>query len=344
MKIDVLCRDGSPLGIVEPDVNGEIMGRIGIGGAELALMTMCAAWKFNGHDVTLYNNPRIPDISSFAQANIGQFDPSAERDVLIIFRSPNPSAVGAKGLKVWWSCDPCTIDDYGAFSKQVDKIVTISPHHSNYFLTHYGIDTSVSIDLPVRTWEYKKELPKHPKQCMFTSIPDRGVMELQAAWAQIIQQVPDASLVITSDWRLWSEWAREDQIRPYRLSYAHLPNVTYLGAVRRPELVKLQLESELLTYPCVYEEMFCIAAAEAQVAGALPITSEYGALGTTNMGIRLYGNPRDPNWIELFVKNVVEQLQAPEKLKEQQARLREMAMKRFSIETVLDKWYGVFNS
>lgn len=343
MKIDVLCRDGSPLGVVEADVNGEVPGKLGVGGAELALLTMCAAWKFNGHDVTLYNNPRVVGQSSFKQRHVSQFDPQEDRDILIIFRSPNPTAVGAKGLKVWWSCDPCTIDDFAAFSKHVDKIVAISPYHLQYFKVHYGIDNATYIDLPVRTWEYKDEVVKKPKQCMFTSIPDRGVMQLHAAWALIIQQVPDASLVITSDWRLWSEYAVEDQIRPFRLSFAHLPNVTYLGAVKRPELVKVQMESELLTYPCIYEEMFCIAVAEAQVAGAIPITSEYGALATTNMGMALHGNPKDPSWIELFVKNVVEKLNSPT-LKDDQIRLREIAMKRFSIETVLDKWYKVFQS
>lgn len=59
MKIDVLCNDGSPLGVVEADINGGIPGRMGVGGAELALLTMCAAWKFNGHDIVLYNNPRV---------------------------------------------------------------------------------------------------------------------------------------------------------------------------------------------------------------------------------------------------------------------------------------------
>lgn len=344
MKIDVLCRDGSPLGVVEADVNGEIPGRIGLGGAELSLMTLCAAWKFNGHDVTLYNNPRVVGQSSFKQRHTAQFNPQEDRDVLIIFRSPNPASYGAKGLKVWFSCDQRTIDDYSHFATTVNKVVTISQYHSKFFSDVYNIQNAVAIDLPVRTWEYKTVVEKKPKQCMFTSIPDRGAKELSAVWGRIHAQVPDATLVLTSDWRLWAEWAGEDAVRPYKLSFARLPNVTYLGAIKRPELVKIQMESEILVYPCTYEEMFCIAVAEAQVAGALPITSEYGALTTTNMGIALHGNPRDSDWQNRFVQIVVEQLNCPEKLKEQQCRLREIAMKRFSLENILDKWYGVFNS
>lgn len=343
MKIDVLAHDGSPLGICEGDINGEIDKRIGVGGAELAILTLCAGWKFHGHDVTFYNDPKMGWKSSFNQMPCGAFDPNADRDVLIVFRSPNEKAFGAKGKKVWFSCDQYTIGDFKEFAPHVDRIVTISPYHTKYFKDIYGIENAQHIDLPVRTWEYKEPPVKKPKQCMFTSIPDRGVVPLRKAWQKIVTAVPDASLVITSDWRLWAEWQTEASIRPFRLSYADAPNVSYLGAIKRPELVKIQMESELLLFPCTYEEMFCITAAEAQVAGALPITSEAGALPTTNMGIKLYGNANDDEFIERFADVAIQKLTHPEKLKEEQDWIRRMAMERFSIEKILDQWYQVFN-
>ena len=41
-------------------------------------------------------------------------------------------------------------------------------------------------------------------------------------------------------------------------------------------------------------ELFCIAVAESQVAGAFPVTSDVGSLGTTNMGRVIHGHPSDP--------------------------------------------------
>lgn len=345
MRIDVLCHDGSPLGICEGDINGEVDKRIGVGGAELALLTMCAAWKFHGHDIRLFNDPKMGYRSTFEQLPCGAFDPQADRDVLVVFRSPNEKVYGgAKGLKVWWSCDQYTIGDFRDFAPHVDRIVTISPYHTKYFKDIYGIENAQYIDLPVRTWEYKEPPVKKPRQCMFTSIPDRGVVPLRKAWQIISAKVPDATLVITSDWRLWTEWQTEQAIRHYRLCYADAANVSYLGAIKRPELVKIQMASDLLIFPCTYEELFCIAAAEAQVAGALPITSEAGALATTNMGIKLHGNPNDDEFIERFADVVIQKLLSPEKLKEEQCWLRERAMERFSIETILNKWYEVFNA
>jgi len=336
MKIDVLCNDGSPLGVTEKTLRGED-GRLGVGGAELALLTMCSAWQFYGNKVTLYNDPKEFGASSFEQKNISDFYPEQDRDVLIIFRSPNSRINGATGLKVWWSCDSHTEGSFADFSRKVDRIVTISQYHSKYFRDMYGINESIPIDLPVRTWEYRRKINKKPKQCIFTSIPDRGLMELHAAWPRIQAEVPDANLVITSDWRLWGDWITDEPVRPYRLAYSHHPNVSYLGAVKRSQLVDVQLESSLHIYPSIFNEMFCIAVAESQVAGVFPVTSDSGALPTTNMGRVLHGNPQDSAWTDAFVQNVVELLNDP-KLESKQKWLMEVAKKRFSIEAILAQW------
>ena len=336
MIIHVLCNDGSPLGVTEASIDGKD-GRMGVGGAELALLTMCRAWQYYGNEVTLYNNPNNPLASTFRQLAIDDFHPHDERDILIIFRSPNPRILHAKGKKVWWSCDQQTVGNFKDLAEQVDKIVTISPRHNQYFKDMYGITNSISIDLPVRTWEYNEPTPKVPHRCIFTSMPDRGLDELHGIWPLIVREVPDASLVITSDWRLWADWQSEDAIRPRRLSWSRHPNVEYKAAIKRSDLIHEQLKADLHVYPCIYDELFCIAVAESQVAGAFPVTSDVGSLGTTNMGRVLHGNPHDPAWVEIFVKNVVELLTDP-KLPQKQEWIREVAKKRFSVEKILQKW------
>jgi glycosyltransferase involved in cell wall biosynthesis len=334
--IHVLCRDGSPLGVTEKSIFGED-GRMGVGGAELGLLTMCRAWQYYGNDVTLYNNPNNPLASTFKQQAINDFNPQDDRDILIVFRSPNPLIYQAKGKKVWWSCDQYTVDSFQEFAKHVDKIVTISKRHNDYFKTMYGVTNGIVIDLPVRIYEYKKDLKKKSHDCIFTSMPDRGLDELHGIWPLIVKEVPDAHLTITSDWRLWAEWQSEDATLPRRLSWARHPNVTYRGAINRNELIDIQLQADLHIYPCVYDELFCIAVAESQVAGAFPVTSDVGALATTNMGRVIHGNPHDPKWVDVFVKNVVELLTDP-KLSDKQNWVREVARKRFSVEKILEQW------
>lgn len=343
MKIDVLCNDGSPLRVTEASIWG-MDGRFGVGGAELALLTMCRGWHDRGYDVTLFNNPDNPENSVFRQRTIEEFKPLEDRDVLIVFRSPNDKVTGAtKGKICWWSCDQQTVGDFKEFSKRVHKIVTISPRHAEFFRVMYGITDTITIDLPVRN-DYDAPVEKIPRRCIYTSIPDRGVMQLNAAWPLINRDVPDSSLVITSDWRLWDAEVPISELYPYKTPFARQPNVSYFGAVNRRQLIKYQLEADLLLYPCTYDELFCIAVAEAQVAGAIPVTSQFGAIRTTNeFGVQIAGSPYEPAFIETFVRTAVELLNDP-CLKEKQEEMKEKAKKRFALDRILDLWdEKVFN-
>jgi len=342
MKIDIICNDGSPIGVTEKSIFG-LDGGFGVGGAELALLTISRAWHDIGYDITLYNNPNIKNGSEFLHKNLNEFIPSDDRDILIIFRSPNPLAINAKGKKVWWSCDQYTVGDFKEFSSKVDDIVVISNFHKKYFENTYGITGTSVIDLPVRIPEYDISTKKIDKKCIFNSIPDRGLFYLISAWEEIIHHVPDAHLVVTSDWRLWDRNISESCTLPYKLKFSTLPNVEYLGAIKREELVKHELESVLHLYPSVYEELFCIAVAETSVAGAFPITSSTGALPETNMGSVIDGFPSSQKWMNLFISKAVELLSNPDSLSALSNNLQNSALNRFSVSTILKEWDKVFH-
>jgi glycosyltransferase involved in cell wall biosynthesis len=336
-KLHVLANDGSPLGVTMRSLWGED-GRFGVGGAECAILTLLEGWQERGYDVTFYNNPSEGGVSPFKQKTLDEFDPLENRDYLIIFRSPNERINEAKGKRIWFSTDQFTVGDFREFYKRVDKVVTISPFHSNYFRDMYGISDAITIDLPVRVKDYRRDVKKQSKKCIYTSVPDRGSMPLNAAWALIVREVPDASLVLTSDWRLWNPDIDQSVLMPWKLPYAMLPNVSYIGAVKRSELIQHQLEADLLLYPCIYDELFCITVAEAQVAGDIPITSSMGAVRTTNeFGVQIPGVPTDASFVDAFVEAAVRRLQYPD-LWAEQAEMRIMAEERFSLNRILQQW------
>ena len=334
MKISVLCNDGSPIGVTCETLQGDDPHQPGCGGAELALLTMCELWAKRGDDVTLYNNPRGYDKSPFHQSTINDFNGEQDRDILICFRTPNNRVNGARGLKVWWSCDQYTIGSFKDFAPTVDKIVTISQFHADYFKKEYGIENTTVIDLPVRTWEYQDIFGmKVPKRCLFSSVPDRGLGELLKVWPKIVGAIPEASLVITSDYRLWGIGAPMNN--QYCAMIPGLKNVTMRGAIRRSELVQEQLKAQLLTFPCNYSELFCYAVAEAECAGALPITTKIGALPTTNEGWLV--EPGE------FVNAVILALETPMDGITQSV-FRDNLLKRFGPERILAEWDKVFAS
>jgi glycosyltransferase involved in cell wall biosynthesis len=268
---------------------------------------------------------------------------------LIIFRSPNARVIRRRVSKeqrvIWWSCDQQTIGDFAQLARESDYCVTISPYHTAYHIQRYGIDPNKigHIDIGVRTWEYDNmEIEKDSKQLLFCSIPDRGLSVLHAAWPQIKEAVPGAHLVITSDYTLWG--AKNPMNDKHRLNWLRQPDVDFRGKVSRSELVKLQCQSHIQSYPCTYEELFCISTAECSVAGAYPITSEMGALQTTNeFGITLPGNPTNPDWVKSFVNRIIVAM-ADEKMGEKQCLMMVNSRKRFGFDTVAARWEKLFET
>lgn len=330
MKIHFLCNDGSPIGVLWQDIHGK-----GVGGAELALLSLAEELVKNGHDVIIYNNPTRPSPPGLNAGirfrTINDLVLGEKDRALIVFRSPSPLvAEAAASTKLWWSTDQHTVGDFSRFSRQVERVVTISPYHRQYLVATYGIPEAKigTIDLGVRDWEYDPEELKIPNRLLYCSIADRGLACLHAAWALLKKRVPDASLVITSDYRLWGVDSPGNHY--HRLMWIDQDDVSFLGKVERSRLVKIQSQSQIQAYPCTYDELFCISTAECQVAGAYPITSGIGALSTTNQwGDIIPGEATSPAFIEEFVTRLTylladgqEELEAAQKLMRREARVR----------------------
>jgi glycosyltransferase involved in cell wall biosynthesis len=342
MRIDIICNDGSPLGVVPSTIYGDDF-RTGVGGSELALLTMAQHWNSHGHDVVLYNNPWTKT-NLLDQRSIAMFDPKKNRDVLIIFRSPNQASYNAKGKKIWWSCDQHTVGDFHAFGNTVDQIVTISEFHRKYFQLNYGLQ-SIVIDLPVRVQDYDiknyKGDPdylylKVPNRMIFTSVPDRGLDILARCYPRIKQRIPGASLVITSDYRLWGTPTPNNE--RFKRDFLGMKDVEFLGAVPRERLIREQYKAEIHPYSCVYSELFCYSIAEAQYTYALPITSTVGAVDSTNGGIKITGDPRRPEWQANFINVICSQFEDRNTLESFQIKVGEYARRKFDIDRISTLW------
>jgi len=341
--IDLLCNDGSPIGVTPPDIHGR-----GVGGAELAMMSLMEVFAKRGHKVRVFNQPKRPgDYNGVDYLSLAAYEDRIPRDVLIIFRSPNAryhrGQMPPEVRKIWWSTDQFTVGNFAQLASQVDYCVTISPFHTDYHISNYHIekDKIGHIDLGVRTWEYDEQVTKIPGRLIYCSIPDRGLPVLYEAWEIIKKQVPHASLAITSDYSLWGSSANNSQ---HRLMWAGKEGVHFRGNVPRADLVKLQRQAEIMAYPSLYEELFCISAAECQVAGALPVTSAIGALVSTNeFGVIVNGSPRSKAWVENFASRIVSLLTAEhDYLEQRQQAMMRGAKSRFDWEQIADRWEELF--
>jgi glycosyltransferase involved in cell wall biosynthesis len=302
-----MCYGGSPTGVIPDDIYGR-----GIGGAELALLSLTETLADRGHEVFVYNDPRKRGKQNGVHfAPTSQFFPEHMNgyalDAFILFRTPWPGVQVLKCPKLFWSCDQATAGHFGNdIFPYVDRTVCISPYHREYFYNRYRHDPDrmIAIDLGVRVQDYAQNVQKVPGKCIYCSVPDRGLEVLHKAWPLIRKRVPHASLVITADYRLWGVSDPGDI--HHRIMWEENEGVEYLGKIPRRELVQQQLESEVMAFPCTYEEMFCISSAECQVAGAVPVTSTMGALPTTiDVGITIPYAPHSPEFFDNFVGSVI---------------------------------------
>jgi glycosyltransferase involved in cell wall biosynthesis len=105
---------------------------------------------------------------------------------------------------------------------------------------------------------------KIPKQCIYTSSPDRGLNTLLRAWVEVAQVHPDATLKVT-----------------YGAEPMYIPNVEFLGELSEDEMNQLYRESDIWCHPASGGELQCIAGLKAQAAGCWPVIIPTMALSET---------------------------------------------------------------
>lgn len=337
LKIDIYCRDGSPLKITPPMIYGR-----GVGGAELSMMTWAETMVSRGHQVRVYNNPDTAgDYWGVSYLPQSDFEPKYNRDVLIVYRSPTPDVENVKaGVKLHWSTDQFTMGNYATdIVPFVDKVVCISPYHQADYQSRYNPapDKITHIDLGVRLQDYPLEMEKVLNRFIFCSVPERGLTVIRQIWPQIKEALPDATLVITSDHRLWGSHSPNNH--KYRLDLLDCDGIVFLGAIERHELARHQAQAQIHLYPCLYPELFAISVAECQAVGAYPITPDIGALQTTNQwGTILSGDAMDPSWQRKYVDTVIAMALDQDRLKELQLVSIKGARSRFDWERICDDW------
>lgn len=287
--------------------DGSLNGK-GVGGAEQAFILLTRALAKQGHLVEVYNDPEKMGFQNGVYYHkVDEFRYSDYADVFVCFRNPirGIADVNAK-VKLFWSCDQYTVGHYDHnVIPFYDKIICISEFHKKYFLknyntTHHQIEV---IGLGVNLPDYANKIPKVKGKMIYCSVPHRGLDKLLELFPLIKRQVPFASLYITSDYTLWG--ANPDN-EVFREQARYMKDVHFLGNIPRQELIKHQLESEVMAYPCVYDENFCISAAECIVAGAVPVTTKRGALPTT-VGQDGYLTKSDAEFVDTVVNVLLNQ-------------------------------------
>lgn len=314
----------------------------GLGGAESSLVLLAHQFAKEGWEVEVYNiTTEEKEDNGVWYRHKQSYKPHIYTDVFVLFREPYRFLEHVNAAqKLFWSCDQYTIGNWRQeIFPFVDSVIAISAYHKKYIDMRWGpVGKPIQvIDLGVNYQDYAEHLEKKPHKLIYCSVPRRGLHYLGGLFTKIQEQVPDAELVITSDYRLWG--LDNPDNGEYMRDFANRPGVRFLGKVSRRELVKEQMEASVMAYPCNYEECFCISALECVASGAIPVTTDIGAMKTTvgNAGVVLTDMPGEPQYDERFVEEVTSLLTNSKKATEYRKIGRRRA-KAYAWEEIYKQW------
>ncbi len=200
------------------------------------------------------------------------------------------------------------------------KVFCLSEWHVSHFLSifpqftgltvpfYYGIDvnkfSNQSTSISSGNISLDIVEPKVKNKFIYSSFPNRGLLQLLQMWPKIVGKYPDASLHIYADvdgkWVNSVEKEMMIQVRQLLNYYKGNAknNVVYHGWVSKSELADGWISSEYWFYPCTFRETFCLTAVEAALSRTVCITNGLAALENTvgNRGICVPGDPTTKEW------------------------------------------------
>lgn len=301
--------------------NGETIATKSLGGSESAAYYQARELAQRGHRVTVFTSCHDEgqwDGVNYCYAGVPQeavplgdrfefYARNTPHDVLIIQRHPAAfHGQFASKVNLWQLHDLALYRTSGMANHnmwQVDAVTCVSEWHKQQVCEVYGfdpefvrvvpngVDSALYADL---SSDRADDIMGAPLADLLSKIDDKFIMLYQSRPERGLEHLlrPGGIMERLQDTRAHLLVCGYDNTTgPMAAYYAYLqqrtqelPNVTWLGALTKPQLAALQKSCDLLCYPTEFEEVSCITAMEAMHAGLPMLTTNAGALGETLRG------------------------------------------------------------
>jgi len=321
------------LGNTPEPIYGGMIEKEGVHGVETTYLEMSEEFVKKGHDVFLFCKTEKAHIYNgvyfVPYQEIEEYFVLAP-DVLITSRWFDVLYYENTSQKIIWLQDSyfAPPERPDAFSR-ADLVVCSSAWHRDFIAEKYGEQINANkiriIPLGVRKSLFAEQVGKIPYKVIYSSNPDRGLYILADMWKELTERIPGITLTICYGWeglKTWSdteEWKQSvtEQQNKLMENLGKFDNVRFTGRIKKADLAKEFMSSELCLYPNNFWETFCLTALETQIAGTPIITTDMGALQTTvdkNFNILIEGNPFNKKYQMRFIEETVRLLNDRERL------------------------------
>jgi glycosyltransferase involved in cell wall biosynthesis len=310
----------------------------GIGGSETAVIRVAEELVKRGARVQVF--AECEGVwNGVRYAHSADFTPRP-CDLFVSWRSlgPVPDMKGLARERWVWSHDldfgPATAEELvGA------RVVALSEYQRGYLLEKYPTADIIVSGNGIDPERFEKDVARVPHRLIYAQSPDRGLDVLLRLFPRIRERYADATLEVFYGMDLLDRTGKRD-FRRLIEGLAKQPGVTLRGRVDQQTLAEEYLKADALIYPGVqpngepFFETYGISIIEAQAAGCIPITPDWGALPEVNAcGVVL----KDPT-PERFVAAAIAVLDGTTPLRADYAM--EWARQQ-TWAAVVDKWLAV---
>lgn len=143
---------------------------------------------------------------------------------------------------------------------------------------------------------------RDPRLLINTSSADRSLETFLDCFEDIKKQVPDTKAVWAYGWGVWDhthssdmkkmEWKAMIQARMKELG------VTEAGRLSHSGIASLYLKANIFGYPSEFAEIDCISLSKAMAGGAIPITTDFAAMGekAKHGGVFIHSEKTKDDW------------------------------------------------
>lgn len=316
----------------------------GIGGSEEAVVYLSKKLNALGYKVTVYCSCGLfaGVYGNVEYKEYFEFNPRDSFNILVAWRHNIFVGDIKARRRLIWLHDVPSPDMFPKDSlNKFDKVIVLSQFHRS-LLPDYVPEDKICVSsngINVSDFDNISEEP-NPHRMIYTSSYDRGLVNLLLMWDKIREEVPDATLHIFYGWNTYdamvAKGCRNPDFKQHMLKLMDKPGVFEHGRIGQKKLAKEMAKSGVYAYPSFFEEISCISAMRAQVAGAIPVTTDYAALAETNKyGIKVPGKAGENN--DAYVKELIGLLKDENRQKE----MREKMVKNkeeFSWSKVARQW------
>lgn len=202
---------------------------------------------------------------------------------------------------------------------KLKKIFCLTEWHVENFIEYFGLlkDITVPFYYGVDTEKFKIDnfVKKIPFKFIYSSFPNRGLLELLKMWPKIYELEPRSTLHIYSN--VDHKWSNDvepekmqkikDLLNHYKLHKTNL-GIYYHSWVSKKELAESWKTAEYWLYPCTFQETFCLTALEAAITKTFVISNNLAALKNTvgDRGLIIDGDAESEEWKETAINKIKE--------------------------------------